>query len=124
MGVTFGNFLTSLDSSAEDEAFFLDFSLPFDFLTGDGSDSTGDGSTCSMLALSTRAFLDFLTGVDAMSCWLAFPFSTSPCLRFLAAFFGVPDLAFSGGAWVISTSSSSDASIPIVPAPPLATPNG
>ena len=142
-GVTFEGFFVSEDAGP----FF------FDFLVEDDCDGSNDaavfaevggtggtmgvcftafeakGSTAWALELSTRAFLDFLAGVDAAASLLGVAFSTSPCLRFFAAL-GVSDLASaeplsSGGACVISTSSlSPDASTPRLPVVPLATPNG
>ena len=121
-GVTFAG-LTSV--------VFLAFSLLLDFLTGDCSvladlalsiEGTGGGTTgvsFAALVLSTRAFFDFFAGVAAVSSLLGVPFSTSPCLRFLAACLGV-SLFDTGGAWVISTSSLSDP----LSAAALVTPNG
>lgn len=139
--MTFGGFFVSVDA----ESFFFDLSLDFDFLTGDACSGSGGATvfaelpgtggktgvtlTAWVLELSTRAFLDFLTGVATTSSLLGVAFSTSPCLRFLAAF-GVSDLDLAaemlgiGGAWAISTSSSSDASTPTLPVAPLVTPNG
>ncbi len=133
------------------EGFFVSEDVFFDFLVEDDCGSSeaavfvevggtggtmgvcftafdGKGSTAGVLELSTRAFLDFLAGVGTAASLLGVAFSTSPCLRFFAGF-GVSDLALaeplsSGGAWVISTSSSSpDASTPRLPLVPL-TPNG
>lgn len=111
---------------------FLAFSLLLDFLTGDCSvladlalsiEGTGGGTTgvsFAALVLSTRAFFDFFAGVAAVSSLLGVPFSTSPCLRFLAAACLGVSLFDTGGAWVISTSSLSDP----LSAAALVTPNG
>ncbi len=130
------------------EGFFVSEDVFFDFLVEDDCDGSsgaavfaevggtggtmgvcftafdGKGSTAGVLELSTRAFLDFLAGVDTAASLLGVAFSTSPCLRFFATFGVSAEPLSSGGAWLISTSSSSpDASTPRLPFVPL-TPNG